>query len=152
MKRQHTVRSFTGKCRRCGQAVFYWEGSAGSKVFFEYPVKGKLIKHVCRPLSKKRHKSFVKLSHSEHSIFDLERKSYICPVCGKLFKDELSLSSHIKDLEKTEQAHSDFFKNALDLVDFDEDYQKTIYDTINQENYLDNKYGVIFKIRKKRQN
>ncbi len=116
MKRQDTIRCFNTSCRKCGASVIFWQGSAGSKVFFDAPVKGKLIKHTCKKKSYKKPSKYIKCSYSEHSTIDPERKSFQCPVCGKIFNKSDYVNEHIKQMKKIDDYHRDFFENALDLL------------------------------------
>ena len=103
-------RSFQTKCRKCGVDVLYWECTHGSKIFFEYPPYGKLVRHYCRkPLGKKiinKYPVFVKRPEKL-----LKDASPSCPACGKLFKNEYDLKEHLKQLKNRDELHEQFLKN-----------------------------------------
>ena len=117
--RQSTVRSFPTKCKRCGKPVLYWDGSAGSKVFFDYPVYGKPMKHYCLPTI--RNRSNVIETHNDHQRKLVERSEFQCPVCQKVFQTESALEMHINKMRKQDDYHYNFFDQLLDLIDFDDD-------------------------------
>ena len=102
-------RSFQTKCRKCGVDVLYWECIHGSKIFFEYPPYGKLVRHYCR-------KSLGKNVKSKYPVFVkkpekiLKNASPSCPACGKLFKNENDLKEHLKQLKNRDDLHGQFFK------------------------------------------
>ncbi|TXT66522.1 MAG: hypothetical protein BAJALOKI1v1_280020 [Promethearchaeota archaeon] len=102
------LRSFKSECPRCGADILYWECTHGSKVFFEYPPYGKLIKHICKRRRqkniKKRHKNIVKTPKGL-----LENPNVFCPACGKAFNNKESLRDHVKELEKCDYYHKIFF-------------------------------------------
>ena len=107
------LRSFKTKCPKCGKDVLYWECTHGSKVFFEYPPYGKLIRHLCRIIPEKYSKKnkFRILIKSPKGL--LENKSPSCPVCGKLFKSKKDVNNHLQTLAKEEKLHKEFFSNEL---------------------------------------
>jgi len=102
-------RSFPTKCKRCGKEVLYWECFHGSKLFFEYPPYGKLVRHYCR-------KSLGKNLKIKYPVFVkrpekiLENASPSCPSCGKLFKNENDLKEHLKQLKNRDELHKQFIK------------------------------------------
>jgi len=104
------LRSFRTKCRRCGVDVLYWECTHGSKLFFEYPPYGKLVRHYCR-------KSLGKNIKNKYPIFVkrpeklLKDASPSCPACGKLFKNNDDLKEHLKQLKNRDELHEQFLKN-----------------------------------------
>jgi hypothetical protein len=103
-------RSFPTKCQKCGVDVLYWECTHGSKLFFEYPPYGKLVRHYCRKSLgkniKKKYPVFVKRPEKI-----LENASPSCPACGKLFKNEDDLREHLKQLKTRDDLHEQFYKN-----------------------------------------
>jgi endogenous inhibitor of DNA gyrase (YacG/DUF329 family) len=107
------LRSFQTKCPKCGKEVLYWECTHGSKVFFEYPPYGKLIRHICQKSSGKYGKkvNYEILIKIPKGL--LEKRSPNCPVCGKLFKSEKDLNNHLQALRKEENLHKQFFENKL---------------------------------------
>ncbi|MFW9881251.1 MAG: hypothetical protein ACFFG0_49940, partial [Candidatus Thorarchaeota archaeon] len=109
------LRSFQTKCSKCGADVLYWECRHGSRVFFNYPPYGKLVRHFCRQVTgvtriKKKFPVIVKIP-----IGLLKKESPSCPVCGKLFKNLKNLNDHINNLKKLDRLHKDFDKNKLDF-------------------------------------
>ncbi len=150
-RKQETVRCFNTSCRKCGSPVLYWEGSAGSKVFFEYPVRGKLIKHHCKKKKKNKKIPYILKGHAEHSRFDVDRTSFQCPVCGKIFDKKNQLSSHIKRMEKTDNYHADFFTNAISLMNLkDEDKGNDFLDNFQRSQNLKKSDRIIIKKSKKK--
>jgi uncharacterized C2H2 Zn-finger protein len=108
------LRSFKTDCPSCGAEVLYWECSHGSKIFFEYPPYGKLIKHHCKKYkSKKQRKKYNVIIKKPKKIFNTQSVS--CPVCGKLFKEEKYLKSHINQLKNYDQEHKYFSENKTEL-------------------------------------
>ena len=135
-------RSFQTKCRKCGVDVLYWECTHGSKIFFEYPPYGKLVRHYCRkPLGKKlinKYPVFVKRPQKL-----LKDASPSCPACGKLFKSEYDLKEHLKQLKNRDKLHEQFLKN--DFV-FNTAHEKK--KSISTGNYVFGKMNI--KPKKKR--
>ncbi len=102
------LRSFKTNCKKCGQEVLYWECTHGSKLFFNYPPYGKLIRHFCREnLSSIKKKSYPILVKSPNK--NLTKYSPSCPVCGKLFKNEEDISEHLRQLKNNDEIHKVFF-------------------------------------------
>jgi len=141
------LRSFQTKCSKCGADVLYWECRHGSKIFFNYPPYGKLIKHFCRytkgqPVVKK---DFPVIVTTPKGL--LEKESPSCPACGKLFKNPKNLNDHLKNMRNRDDLHHNFDKNKLN---FELGYQEK-----NQENsdkyklYNKPKFGKI-NIKKKK--
>ncbi|MFX1418635.1 MAG: hypothetical protein ACFE9N_06925 [Promethearchaeota archaeon] len=135
------LRSFPSTCPKCAATVLYWECTHGSKVFFEYPPYGKLIRHYCR-----HHKSSLYRKNIYPVIVKkpkglLEPKSLSCPICGKLFKNEKSLQNHLFSLEKNDIYHKLFFENKISF----EDHYKYIIpiETDQIENNIKPKFGKI---------
>ena len=92
------LRSFKTNCRKCGAEVLYWECTHGSKLFFNYPPYGKLIKHYCRGVpSKSRKKTYPIIVKGSNKT--LIEASPSCPACGKLFKSEVGVLEHLKQLK-----------------------------------------------------
>jgi len=107
------LRSFQSKCPKCNADILYWECTHGSKVFFEYPPYGKLVRHFCRHHEdslnvKKRFQVIVKKPKGL-----LENQSPCCPICGKLFKNSINLENHLENLKKNDINHQLFFKNRI---------------------------------------
>ncbi|MFX0074653.1 MAG: hypothetical protein ACFE96_04390 [Candidatus Hermodarchaeota archaeon] len=120
------LRSFQTSCKKCGADVLYWECTHGSKIFFEYPPYGKLIRHFCRGARGLLHnkKEFSIVVKPPKGL--LENPYHSCPVCGKLFKNERSLQDHFKELKKSDLEHFLFTSNKLIFSDkIDERKKKT---------------------------
>lgn len=103
------LRSFKTKCPKCGVDVLYWECTHGSKVFFEYPPYGKLVRHFCQHQVADIKKKIPIIVKTPKGL--LENASPSCPVCGKLFKVTKDLNNHFKTLKKNDQQHNVFYKN-----------------------------------------
>lgn len=103
-------RSFQTKCRKCGAEVLYWECTHGSKIFFEYPPYGKLVRHYCRKSLgtsiRKQYPIFVKRPEKL-----LKDASPSCPACGKLFKNEKDLKGHLIQLKNRDELHEQFLSD-----------------------------------------
>ncbi|MHA2132040.1 MAG: hypothetical protein ACW99L_18885, partial [Promethearchaeota archaeon] len=97
------LRSFQTTCKKCNANVLYWECRHGSKVFFNYPPYGKLIRHYCRHRigTSKQMKNFRVIVKKPKGL--LENSSPSCPVCGKLFSTIQNLNDHINNLKKHEK-------------------------------------------------
>ncbi len=124
-------RSFPTECRKCGKEVLYWECFHGSKLFFEYPPYGKLVRHYCRKVMGKnlRNKYPVIVKSQEKLI---EKASPSCPSCGKLFKNENALKEHQKQLKNRDELHGQLIKIDSEV--------KT---ENNSSNYVKPKFGKI---------
>ncbi|MFX1426617.1 MAG: hypothetical protein ACFFBE_09200 [Promethearchaeota archaeon] len=109
------LRSFQTKCTRCGADVLYWECRHGSKVFFNYPPYGKLIRHYCRHATGKFKvkTNFPVIVKKPKGL--LEKESPSCPACGKLFKNLENLNDHIISLKNQDGLHQDFDRNNLNF-------------------------------------
>ena len=106
------LRSFQTQCRKCCKDVLYWECRHGSKLFFEYPPYGKLVRHYCRKVLGKNIKNkYPVIVKTPEGL--LKKASPSCPVCGKLFKSEIDLHLHLKQLKKTDEWHESFFESQL---------------------------------------
>ncbi|TFG01825.1 MAG: hypothetical protein EU540_02790 [Promethearchaeota archaeon] len=105
------LRSFPTKCPKCKEDVFYWECTHGSKLFFNYPVYGKLIRHICKKKILNRKNKFPVIVKPPEKLFK-EEKSY-CSVCGKHFKTTVDLDSHLNELRKLDPLHKQYFENRL---------------------------------------
>ncbi|MFX1275153.1 MAG: hypothetical protein ACFFBP_09815 [Promethearchaeota archaeon] len=104
------LRSFKTNCRKCGSEVLYWECTHGSKLFFNYPPYGKLIKHYCRGITaKNKKKKYPVIVKSPNKI--LIKASPSCPACGKLFKSEGGVLEHLKQVKKSDNLHEFFFES-----------------------------------------
>ena len=111
------LRSFQTICKKCGADVLYWECRHGSKVFFNYPPYGKLIRHYCRHhigVSKQK-KTFRVNVKTPKGL--LENSSPSCPVCGKLFREAQSLKYHLENSKNNDLHHKLFLENK-----FEEEY------------------------------
>jgi len=112
------LRSFKSSCPSCGEDVLYWECTHGCKVFFQYPPYGKLIRHKC-----KIYKSKNKNNQNKYPVIVkkpkglLEEASPSCPACGKLFKSELNLKEHLKQVRKSDLIHKIFFEQEIIFED-----------------------------------
>jgi hypothetical protein len=112
------LRSFPTKCPECKGPVLYWECSHGVKMFFEYPIYGKPLRHLCQKKISKKKKT-VAITHEEHQMKLLNTSSYQCPVCNRIFDKETGLAYHLKNLRKNDVAHAEFFGIALDLINYE---------------------------------
>ena len=64
----------------------------------------------------------VKESYQDHKKKRIQKMiSYTCPVCGKIFEKESSLTDHIKKLRHQDDYHHDFFEQFLDFLVMDSD-------------------------------
>ncbi len=110
------LRSFKTNCKKCGREVLYWECTHGSKLFFNYPPYGKLIRHNCRGIDyKNRKKSYNVIVKTPSK--NLINPSPSCPVCGKLFKFEDDILIHLKELKKNDEIHRNFFESKKKYQD-----------------------------------
>ena len=139
------LRSFQTKCSKCGVDVLYWECRHGSKVFFNYPPYGKLIRHYCRYQGGQARRKFPIVVKGPRSLLEFESPS--CPACGKLFKNAKNLNDHIRILKKSDNIHKSFFKNKLD---FNKDYgEKGQGNSDKDEFYIKPRFGRINLKKKK---
>ena len=137
------LRAFRTVCPNpdCKKEVFYWECIHGCKVFFEYPIYGKLIRHKCKTIPaggklKKKYRIEVKVPTF------IEKEFFGCPICGKIFKTKEQLNNHIIELKKTDKAH----QNTLD----EQINQKNGWERkeLKEKNSLKSRYEPLFgKIR-----
>ncbi len=107
------LRSFQTVCKKCSADVLYWECTHGSKIFFEYPPYGKLIRHKCRKdrgllKGKKKFPIVVKTPKGL-----LGEPYYSCAVCGKKFRDKGSLKDHFNAQRKNDIEHKMFSSSKL---------------------------------------
>jgi len=133
-------RSFPTECPKCGEKVLYWECRHGCKVFFNYPPYGKLIQHRCRRYKGKNVKNKYPVIVKPPKGL-LEEASPKCPVCGKTFKHQSDLDSHIKQLKKNDPQHNKFFEGTLKFID-DID-NKSLKDSKKANNITKPKFGTI---------
>lgn len=110
-----TRRAWKTTCPNCKKDVFYWECIHGSRVFFEYPIYGKLIKHVCESiptsiaqLQIKKINQLIVLNRKQdlqatssnnthkNNISYMWKPHPKCPVCNKIFKNKMDLNQHRK--------------------------------------------------------
>lgn len=102
------LRSFQTTCSKCGDEVLYWECTHGSKLFFNYPPYGKLIRHICRrPPANDPKKNYPVIVKKPNGL--LVKASPSCPVCGKIFRNEDNLNEHLNQLKKRDKDHIRFF-------------------------------------------
>lgn len=107
------LRSFQTSCPKCGADVLYWECTHGSKLFFQYPPYGKLIRHFCRG------RDGVIRTKNKYPVIVKKPKGLIepaflsCPICGKLFKNNESLKDHLNESKKHDLNHSSFEHNQF---------------------------------------
>ncbi len=96
-------------CKGCGKQVLYWENNKGSKVFFEYPVIERFRQHTCKKFRKDLPgKSFIEREFEIHN-----QTKFQCPLCGKIFDQEIYLTQHLKDRSRNDPIYRDFFQNIL---------------------------------------
>jgi len=122
------LRSFQSTCPKCNASVLYWECTHGSKVFFEYPPYGKLVRHYCRHHqgSFNAKKSFAVIVKKPRGL--LGNQSPSCPICGKLFKNLNNLENHMESLKKNDMNHRIFFENKLS---FEKSYKSHIQQNLD---------------------
>ncbi|MHA1757129.1 MAG: C2H2-type zinc finger protein [Promethearchaeota archaeon] len=106
------LRAFPTNCPKCGEKVFYWECKHGSKVFFNYPPYGKLIRHICQSYLKKNIKEKFKIIVKTPKILP-ENTFITCPICAKSFKNENALEQHIKSLRNIDEMHYKYYNNEI---------------------------------------
>ncbi|MFW9771058.1 MAG: hypothetical protein ACFFEO_02650 [Candidatus Thorarchaeota archaeon] len=126
------LRSFQTSCPKCGVDVLYWECTHGSKVFFQYPPYGKLIKHYCRTISnqfKQKEKVVIKKPN-----FTLEALFFNCPICGKPFKNLENLKDHFRQRKKIDLEHKLFFADQLRFMDDVINFSKKTHKQVNSKN------------------
>lgn len=125
MRHRHkSKRSFPTKCRHCGKPVLYWECHCGAKAFFNLPIYGKPQRHICDEYLKKQSPKKSKwkqvIEEEDKELADIGKLDiFECPVCGKTFKAENALNTHIKTKKEIDEAHHIFFDEMLDLIDFE---------------------------------
>lgn len=112
------LESFPTKCPRCHSPVIFWQCTHGCKIFFEYPIYGRALKHICK-LNPKRSHNRSSISHGNYIIKLTERSTYRCPVCQRILGTEDALLEHIRRLKRSDESHAYFFGEVLDLIDFD---------------------------------
>ena len=106
------LRSFPTKCPRCEASVLYWECTHGSKLFFNYPIYGKLIRHSCQLyVSKNKKNKYPIIVKTPNKI--LTENGPSCSICGKYFKTTIDLDSHMKEIKKFDPLHKQFVENKL---------------------------------------
>lgn len=112
------LRSFPTKCPRCHSTVIFWQCTHGCKLFFEYPIYGRTLKHICKS-NPKRPYNQSSISHGNYVVKFVERSTYRCPVCQKILESEDALLDHIRRLKRSDDSHAHFFGEILDLINFD---------------------------------
>jgi len=138
------LRSFQTNCKKCGAEVLYWECTHGSKLFFNYPPYGKLIRHHCKThLNSEKGDKYSICVKSPLGL--LIEASPCCPVCGKLFKNENSLKSHFNELKKEDMKHRQFFErgdflNSSSESKFSETFNSPKFGKINIKEKKEIKY------------
>ncbi|MCK4239933.1 MAG: hypothetical protein KAX33_12465 [Candidatus Lokiarchaeota archaeon] len=145
------LRAFKTVCPKCKNDVFYWECSHGSKVFFEYPIYGRLIRHKCKKHSTKENSK--KKNHIKVKIpLFIIKDNFSCPICGKIFSKKNQLVDHIKQLKKSDEAHHNFYNNKLNLKTDSEilnyDLNKNLSKNENKNHYRPT-FGKITIVNKK---
>ncbi len=105
------LRSFKTSCPTCKADVLYWECTHGSKIFFEYPPYGKLIRHICRQNLKKNQRSDKFQVIIKKQLGLLEKSRVSCPVCGKLFENDNHLNDHISKMKNNDDNHKLFLED-----------------------------------------
>ncbi len=135
------LRSFKTSCPTCGADVLYWECTHGSKIFFEYPPYGKLVKHYCRKYlsSKSQKKKFKVIVKTPNRLFDDPKIS--CPICGKLFDSNISLDNHLIMLKRTDPEHKNFFKDRIKFSE--EDHYKNRKKQKENNSFQSPKFGQV---------
>ncbi|MCF2139022.1 MAG: hypothetical protein K9W44_03085 [Candidatus Lokiarchaeota archaeon] len=113
------LRSFPTKCRYCGKMILYWESTRGAKVFFNLPIYGKPIRHLCRKSKNLKNPPIIKETALDHLKKKLEKQSFQCPVCGKICSTEKALNNHIHQMQKYDDPHAEF-SEMLEFIDFNE--------------------------------
>ena len=147
-RKQETVKCFVTTCKFCNESVMYWEGSRGSKMFFNFPIYGKFIQHLC----KKREKIWVKpeSAKQKRNKKQIDKSTIQCPVCSKKFKTKQSITAHIKNMKKIDNLHHEFFDVALDFIQSDVDsfvqnqFQKSDDNSKNKGEPIEEKYGRVY--------
>ena len=140
-------RSFQTTCSRCGVDVLYWECRHGCKMFFTYPPYGKLIRHRCRvQLGKNSKRKFQIIVKTPSGL--LEKASPSCPICGKLFKNNKDLESHLKQLKKIDFQHRKYFEEKIPPIN--ENGQEKLKEFIKTKSNARAKFGTI-NIKKRNQ-
>lgn len=124
--RHQSRRSFPTTCRYCSKKVLYWECHCGAKAFFNLPIYGKPQRHICDEYLKKQAPKISKwkqpIKEEEKELTEIGKLTiYECPVCGKTFKSENALNTHIKTKKKIDESHQIFFDEILDMIDFEFD-------------------------------
>ncbi|MBN1800080.1 MAG: hypothetical protein JW891_01155 [Candidatus Lokiarchaeota archaeon] len=106
------LRSFKTKCRKCGDDVLYWECTHGSKLYFNYPPYGKLVRHYCRKVPDENQKKKKEIIVKRPIGID-NKESPRCLVCGKMFKSAQDLEQHFNQLKKSDYLHQLFSDSAI---------------------------------------
>lgn len=79
-------------------------------MFFNYPVYGKLIRHLCQSyVSKSKKNKYPIIVKTPNKI--LKENGPSCSFCGKSFKSTIDLDSHLKELKKLDPLHKRFVEN-----------------------------------------
>ncbi|MFX1380036.1 MAG: hypothetical protein ACFFA4_13180 [Promethearchaeota archaeon] len=135
------LRSFQSKCPKCDASVLYWECTHGSRVFFEYPPYGKLVRHICRHHQRSLNikKSFPVIVKKPKGLVEKQYPS--CPMCGRLFKNATNLNDHLENLKKNDIYHKLFFMNRIPFKDDYKENSQMDFDQI--KTYDTPKFGKI---------
>jgi len=107
------LRSFPSKCPKCKEDVLYWECTHGCKIFFTYPIYGKLIRHICKKEILNRKNKFPVIIKTPLGF--LKEEKPCCPVCGKYFNSHNDLNSHLKEIKKYDRLHRLSYNNSLKI-------------------------------------
>ena len=123
------LRSFKSNCSKCGADVLFWECTHGSKVFFEYPPYGKLIRHICKKSRQntKKNRFRIIVKNPRESLL---KPPIQCDICGKIFKNREGLKNHMSQLEKSDYIHKIFESDDKKLIKnrLDQNQKKEIKD------------------------
>jgi hypothetical protein len=126
--------------------VFYWECTHGSKVFFEYPIYGRLIRHKCKKSLLQR--NIQNANRFEVKIpFFIEKDNFGCPICGKIFGTKVQLEDHIKQLKKYDLSHDNFYNNNFNSL-YESNSNKKLNEFEDKKHYKPI-FGKITIIKKK---
>jgi uncharacterized C2H2 Zn-finger protein len=84
----------------------------------EYPIYGRGQRHVCKTVIRKRNTAIA--THGELLTQKIERITYQCPICNKIFQKESDLSSHVIKMRKQDDFHETLFQKQIDLIEFED--------------------------------
>ncbi|MBY9007555.1 MAG: hypothetical protein KGD63_12440 [Candidatus Lokiarchaeota archaeon] len=109
------LRSFKSNCPKCQVDVLFWECTHGSKVFFQYPPYGKLIRHICKKGRQNERKNRFKVIVKNPREFKLIPPIQ-CDICGKIFKNKEGLENHMIQLSKIDYLHKSLIKRDKKFI------------------------------------